>query len=267
MGAYAIFQHATDQRLSDFVTITPSTEDSEYPVENLYDSNPARPFKFTATTGTVEFDFASPVSIELVALIHHNLDNGLASVQIQANSSASWGAPPLNENIVIPSKELDGFGKNPFVDLSEITNTYRYWRLSFGSTNSAIIQLGQLWMGGTKRTLLHNVLQGTAETVTRQLIEHETDYAVNMIYDLGSKVKSWNMAMGTDDEGKAQLENWWDACHGRALPFIWILNPDINDARMVRWAEPARTITYMAGASDWHNIQFSLRELSRGLIL
>ena len=264
---YVIFQHPEDQLLSDAVTITPSGEDVDYPVENLYDSNPAKPYKMGATSGNVVFDFGSAVNIDLVAIIHHNLDGELANVKIQGNTTDSWGSPPLDQTISIPDPEADGFGINPFKDLSALTNSYRYWRLNFGTANSVAIQIGEFWMGETKRSLLNNVLQGIDEDVERQLIEHVTDFGVSTIYDLGSKIKAWRMSIGCDTAAKAQVETWWDSCHGRVLPCIFILDPNINDARMVRWSDPIRTFRSEAGFSDWHTLQFGLKEVSRGLLL
>lgn len=263
--ATLVFQHPTDQKLSASVTITPSTEDASYPKAGLYDSNPAKPFKFTATTGTIVFDFGSAVEIDLVAIVHHNLDAALANVKIQGNATDAWGAPSLDQTITIPAYEADGFPVNPWKDLSALTNSYRYWRLSFGTANSVNIQLGQVWLGGTKRSLTKNIQWGFQESVDRRIIEHETDYGVSTIYDLGSKILSWAPTILTTAAGLTELKNWWDACHGRALPTLVILDPDVNDARLVRWAQPVRTIDRQY--ADVNVIQFGLREVSRGLVL
>lgn len=263
MPAHLIYQWPTDQRLSGSVTITPSSADAAYPVANLYDSNPAKPFKLDATAGNIVFDFGSAVAIQLAAIVHHNLDAAL-DVRLQGNASNAWGAPSLDQAVTIPPDEADGFPVNPWVDLTGGSHTFRYWRLVF-PTNSVPVQIGQLWLGAAKRSLVNNIQWGFAEKVDRRLIEHVTDYGVSTIYDLGAKVKSWSPTVRTTDAGIAAIEQWWDACHGRALPTLVVLDPAVNDARLVRFTEPAREITrqYLQD----HVIQFGLREVSRGLVL
>lgn len=264
--ASLIFQHPTDQKLSASVTITPSSEDASYPKAGLYDSNPAKPFKFTATTGNIVFDFGSATSLDLVAIIHHNLTAALANVKIQGNATDAWGAPSLDQAITIPAYEQDGFPVNPWLDLSGIgSRSFRYWRLSFGTANAAIIQLGQVWLGGTKRSLTKNIQWGFQESADRRIIEHETDYGVATIYDLGSKVLSWEPTIITTAAGLTEFKTWWDACHGRALPTLVILDPAVNESRLVRWSQPVRTVEHRY--ANVKVIQFGLREVSRGLVL
>jgi hypothetical protein len=264
--AKLIFQHPEDQLLSDAVTITPSnTPPTGYGTANLFDSNPAKAFKLDAASGSIVFDFGSAVNVDVFAIIHHNLDEALANVKIQGNASDVWTSPSLDQAVTIPAWEKDGFPVNPWLDLSALANSFRYWRLAFGTANSANIQLGQVWLGQTKRSLTHNVSWGYQEGVERRIIEHETDYGVSTIYDLGAKIKSWSPEIRTSDAGMTLVEQWWDACHGRALPTLIVLDPAVNDARLVRWSAQARGI-----GRDFKNdnvIKFGLREVSRGLVL
>jgi hypothetical protein len=264
--AKLIYQRPADQMLDSGVTITPSAEDSAYPRANLYDSNPAKAFKLNATSGNIVFNFGTATNIDIFAIIHHNLDAGLGNVRIQGHTSDSWGAPTLNELITIPTYELGSppWPVNPFIDLSGIANSFQYWRLVFGTANSVNIQLGQLWFGETKRELTHNVSWGYQEGVERRIIEHETDYGVSAIYDLGAKIKTWSPEIKTSDAGMALVEQWWDSCNGRSLPSLIVFDPDVNDARLVRFTEPSRLV--QRDFVNDNTIRFGLREVSRGLV-
>lgn len=264
--AKLIYSTPADQRLTDAVTITASAvEDPDmYPVSGLFDSNPAKAFKFGTTTGSLVFDFATSTELDLVSIVHHNLDPGL-EVRIQGNASNVWTSPSLNQLIVIPDYEKGRplWPVNPFKDLSALSNSFRYWRLLFPEANTEEIQLGQLWMGA-KNEVVHNIGWGYQEEVERRLIEHETDYGVSTIYDLGTKIKSWSPEIMTSDAGMQAIEEWWDACNGRSLPTLVIVDPTKNDARLVRWTSPSRLIK-----RDFKNdnkIAFGLREVSRGLV-
>jgi hypothetical protein len=262
--AKVIYCRPDDQLLDEETVITSSgAESTGYTTANLYDNNPARAFKLNAASGNVVFDFGGAVNVDIFSIIHHNLDAGL-DVKIQGNATDSWGTPSLSQSITIPAYEKDGFPVNPFIDLSALSNSFRYWRLLVNGTNSANVQLGQLIFGATKRELVHNIGWGYQESVERKIIEHVTDYGVSTIYDLGAKIKAWSPTIKTTDAGMTAIEEWWDACHGRALPSLIVLDPDVNDARFVRWSEPARTIQ-----RDFNNdntIQFGWREVSRGLV-
>ena len=262
--ANLIYQHPSDQLLSDDVTITPSTEDATYPKAGLYDNNPAKAFKMTATTGNIVFDFGSPVNIDIFAIIHHNLTAGLSNVKFQGNATDSWGSPSLDQTVTIPTYEEDGFPVNPWLDLSALSNSFQFWRLNFGTANAANIALGQIWLGGTKRSLVRNFEWGFQEMVDRKIIEHVTDYDVSTIYDLGAKIKGFTLTLKTTVAGMLAVEQWWDSCRGRSLPTLIILDPAVKDARMVRWLDPVRTIE-----RKWlgvNIIQLKLREVSRGLV-
>jgi hypothetical protein len=262
--ANVIFQYPTDQLLNDAVTITPSSQDSAYPINNLYDKNPAKAFKLDATSGSIVIDFGSAKTVQFVAIIHHNLDVALSGVAIQGNSSNSWGAPAFSQTITIPAYELDGFPVNPFIDISGTSPSYQFWRLNFGTPNSVKIQLGQLWIGALKRSFSPNNFEwGYDEIVERMLIDLKTDYDVSTIYDLGAKIRSWSPTLMTTVPGVDQFQQLWDACHGRALPMIVVIDPTINDARMVRFSDPIRTITRTPGIQT---IKFGWREVSRGLV-
>jgi len=261
-----IYQWPTDQKLGAGVTITPSSEDADYPRANLYDSNPARAFKLDATSGNIVFDFGVATNVDVFAIVHHNLDAALANVKIQGNATDSWGAPTLNQTITIPTYERGSprWPVNPFLDLSALSNSFRFWRLLFGTANSVDVQLGQLWFGETKRTLTNNISWGYQDGVERRIIEHETDYGVTTTYDLGAKIKTWSAEIKTSDAGMAAVEQWWDECNGRSLPTLIVPDSDVNDARLARWAEPVRLIQ-----RDFTNnniIRFGWREVSRGLV-
>lgn len=255
----------SDNLTSTASVITPSTEATGYEVENLYDGNPAKPWKMTATTGNVVFDFGAATNIDLVAIIHHNLTAAL-EVRIQGNATDSWGSPTLNQTITIPAYDADDFPVNPWVDLSALSNSFRYWRLVVVGTNAANVAIGELWLIGTKRTLTAGHLRyGLVQSVTRPLIEHVTDYGVSTIYDLGAKVRWLSGEIFATTTQLSELRTWWDDCHGRALPTLIIFDDAVNDCHLVRWREMGRTDQRNWPGASIVPVAFS--EISRGLVL
>ena len=126
MGTAAIYGKPTDNVASEAtITAQSGTVDTEYPLANLVDENPAKPAKLTTTTGRIMFDFGSAQTIQLIALIHTNLDAGL-TVKIQANATDSWGSPSVDLAITIPTVPADSYPLNLWLDLSGSTYSYHY---------------------------------------------------------------------------------------------------------------------------------------------
>lgn len=260
-----LFARPSDNIAGDAVSVTASTEATGYDVENLWDGNPAKPWKATAATGNVVWDFGSAVNVDLVALIHHNLTAGL-EVRIQGNASDSWGSPSLNQQITIPAYDQDGFPVNPWIDLSSLSNSFRFWRLVVVGTNGANVAIGEVWLVSTKRTLTAGHLRyGLRQTTERPLIEHRTDYGIGTFYDLGAKIRGLSGTLYTNDTGLSEMVAWWDDCHGRAKPTLVVFDSAANSCQLVRFATMSRSDERTNRGMN--TIAVSWEEVSRGLVL
>lgn len=251
--------------LTSTATITASTSATGYGTANLYDGNPAKPWKATATTATLDFAFGSATNIDLVAIVHHNLTAGL-EVRIQADDASDFSSLDLNQLITIPAYDEDDFPVNPWIDLSALSNSWQYWRLNVVGTNSANVQIGELWLVGTRRELTASHLRyGLSQSTSRPLIEHRTDYGVSTIYDLGAKMRGLSGEIVTTDTGLEEIKDWWDDCHGRALPTLVIFDEAVNSCQLVRWRDLGREDTRTT--TGWTTIPVAFEEVSRGLVL
>jgi hypothetical protein len=268
MLRFLIYQLPTDNKSPVSVggtwAVNEGAEDLNYPAANLGDLKPSVPAKLNSSAGAWVRDFGSAQALDLVALIHHNFDTGL-NVRVQANASNAWTAPSLDVGITIPAADADGFTVNPWVDLTTVTpRSYRYWRISVPE-NSVNLQLGEVWLGATLRTLIDPIPLGMVDTRSRPAIQHETDFGVETIYDLGVKIRHLNVDYEPSPAGRAQIIQWWDACHGRSLPTLIVRDPDENVAFMMRW-----DINDLAEERQhrWRSgISLSWKEVSRGLPL
>lgn len=267
MSAQALLVYArpSDNVIANATTVTPSTEATGYEVENLWDGNPAKPWKATATTANIVFDFGSAQSLDWAALIHHNLTAGL-EVRLQGNAADSWGAPTLNQTFTIPAYDQDGFPVNPWLDLSSIgSRSFRYWRFVVVGTNAANVAVGEMWLVATKRALVKGVRVGYNYSRRRPLIEHVTDYGVSTIYDLGAKLRKWTGEIETTAADLLTLKAWWDACHGRALGTLLVPDASANEVALVRWTEDP--LNFEQHFSRHNVVAVAWEEISRGLVL
>jgi hypothetical protein len=260
--ARLIYQIGDDNNVDDAAIVTPSTEDPDYPVDNLWDSDPANPFKMTDPNGNIVWDFGTATTIDLVALIHHNIAP-TADVRIQANATNVWTSPTLNQVITIPAAEGDGYPVSPFKDLTALSRSFRYWRLVVSGNSGDDLSIGEMWMSQPKKSLVHNYSWGYELGLEKGIIEHKTDYESSAIYDLGYKIKTLDGEIQTSDAGLAAIKDWWEQCRGRALPTLIIPDPDVNEALLVRWTVPS--IKWRRDFTNNVLVNVGWREVSRGL--
>jgi len=264
--ANLLFQKPTDNiAASGTLAVQSGTEDTGYPAANLVDLNPAKPAKLTTTTGAWRWDFGSATAIDVVAIIHHNLTAGL-NVRIQGNATDAWGAPTLDQAITIPAYRSDGFPINPFKDLTAIApRSFRYWRLVIVDANTVPVQIGEVWLGATKRLLTVNIRWNYEENDDQPLIEHITDFRVKTVYAYGVSIRRYVAQLTTTNAGAAEIYDWWRSCRGRAHPMLIALDGDVNDCMMARF-----NMTYLKSNrefTDYNPIELDLIEVSRGLVL
>lgn len=246
------------------ITVQTGTVDSDYPLANLVDDNPAKPAKLTTTTGRIVFDFGSAQTLQLIALIHTNLDAGL-TVKIQANATDSWGSPSVDLAITIPTVPDDDYPINPWLDLSGSAYSYRYWAIYISGTNSAAVAIGEVWMQATKRSFTRNILWGCEEMEVRPSVEHATTYGVTTVYPFGIRMRRVSGSVRANQTAAAELLALERDCEHRGSPFLFILDPAVNDALYVRWGiAPFRKRNVFLQTRP---IDVTFEEVSRGLSL
>jgi hypothetical protein len=262
------------QRYSDNIapsataSVDSGTADTDYPIANAVDYNPAKPVKLTTTTGSFLFDFGVATRQDVVALIHHNLTAGL-NVRYQMNATNAWGAPTVDAAFTIPAYREDLYPVNPFIDLTGVSgysaSGFRYGRVKVTGTNAAAVAIGEIVIIGTKRTM--SLLNGTVEvSEERKIVEHSTDYGVATIFDLGVTIRHMKGRVTNTAAQLSALESQWRSSRGRALP--WLLVPDstVNDAWFVRWSDAMKVIAY-PDISTKAQFPFAVDEVGRGLYL
>jgi len=212
------------------------TAQAAYPLANLVDLNPANPFKANEQTGRVIIDHGTAKAIALVALIHHNLDAAL-SVKFQANATDSWGAPSFSQAFTIGAKDTDGYRPNTYLDLSGAPPTFRYHSLFVEGTNTLDVILGELWLGSTIRTIVHNYSWGFRRADVRPgRKQWTTPSGVDWTYPSQGRRRGLTGSVDTSDAGVAALSAWSQAAGGLDQPVLIIPGaPDITDALLAKW--------------------------------
>lgn len=124
------------------VTFSASSEDSEFPVENLADQRIANVWKTGTSVAeeSVVIDFGAAVAIQTFICHAHDLLGTDSVIKIQGNAALSWSSPSVDVTLT----RVEG----PIVKVWDTVQTYRYWRFTFTKASSGVArQIGRLFLG------------------------------------------------------------------------------------------------------------------------
>lgn len=197
-------------------TLTPSTEDSDYPVENLVDGLVGVRFKCTGNSGSLELDLGSAMSVSDVVLGNHNFDSG-ATIQIKAGS----GSPPSTVIATMTYRAYDMWAH--FAAAS-----HRYWLIDGLTTAESQVAFGQISLGVAvqfPRRFAYDGIRGKGRV--RSLIEHESESGVRRsLLRFERQRFAYRFAPLTEDEINNYIDAFDLATKGSVYALAWM--PDIS---------------------------------------
>jgi hypothetical protein len=120
-------------------TLTPNTENAQFPVENIQDPRTTKVFRTTGTSLALVIDFGSAMAIDTIAFKASKTGSigWTGNLTLEMNATDSWGAPSFTTAI---TPDLDfNIGYKTFS-----TQTYRYARLT--ATGSSYVELSNIFL-------------------------------------------------------------------------------------------------------------------------
>lgn len=121
-----VFYHSN---LVKTASITASTENAQYPVNNILDDRRTKVYRSTSNSDNIVFDFGSAEDVDAVCIAPNwQTGFGFTAITIEANTADSWGAPAFSQSFTFDSTY--GTGITEFSS----TQSYRYWRLVITSS-------------------------------------------------------------------------------------------------------------------------------------
>ena len=254
------------------VTLETGTPDADYPIAQVGDGDVTKPGKIGGTTGRISFDFGAPVQVEAVAILHHNLVQGM-EVNAELHTADTWGTPDFSFPMTMPTFGFDRFPDNPWVDLRGTSPVRQFLSVEFATANSANIAIGEIVIVGTLRRFSQDVRPKRMDDEMHTMTELRTELGVSHITQLGTRFRSltarfWlNNANNADDPG--DMRSLQRSARGRAKPFLVIPDDAANDAWYVRFSENRATVnrTRRVPLNVLHEYDLTFEEVVPGLTL
>lgn len=214
-------------------TLHTGSVDPNYPLENLSNDNPALPAKFTTTSVRLVWDLGSPQLVELPIFLHWNVDAG-ATATWEINTSDTWPGGVVTPIVTNPA---NGAGYRPYSWLDRSAGLGRQFVSLAISGNAAPIVIGGIWLGTVKRTLPNGIRLGLTLPSGQESVVLRTNMNVRHAFQRARIGGLENGDITTNVSGLADLQTFGDACGWRARPVPLILDPDVNEAWFVNWAQ------------------------------
>lgn len=119
-------------------TLSATTEDSDYPVENIQDIRTKKVYRSTDDDDE-RIVFSGSATASYVVILNHNFTSG-STIKIEGNNTDSWGSPSFSETITYNS----GIMIHSFTEA-----TYSFWSLSIDNASNpdTYIEVGFVFIG------------------------------------------------------------------------------------------------------------------------
>lgn len=239
-------------------------EETGYPPSNLGDGDPSRPAKLTSLTGAWIWDFGTAKSMQVGAIIHHNLGPS-ATVVLQGNTVDSWGAPPFDEAFPTLTRHANGFRPGLYLDLRSAAPSYRFWRIAILTVNDAPIAIGEVILSESLRELVPGIRYKQTEKDVTPSITHRTMFGVQMTYGLNVEIRRLEAESPATEVSLNDIRQWWWDAHGSERPFLVIKNAPDPEVMLMRFdMEELETNREM---TNFNPVKLNFIEASRGLFL
>lgn len=235
-----------------------------YPLTNIDEESPWNPTVFTTNPTRIVCDHGGGgARIEYLAFINCNFPAGLS---VHARRGNVLGTATQDVSVTCPGPTASGHTSNPHADLSGANvGTYRYTWYDLGAS-VPLLSLGLIRQVGTKRSVARNINWRPKGTKKFPNIERATDADTQLGYSRGTRMRGWSTTIQPTDAGFAALDAAYEACLGRHRPFLFIIDPNVNEAMWVKWGTNAEWVFSQShDFLDLHSLVIDVDELGRGL--
>lgn len=214
------------------VSLSAGTASSTFPLVQLYDGRPDKPFKATSAACTIRATFGSAKIIQGIFVIWHNL-HGLTLTVTNNGGMAS-------QNLVMPAATEDSFPVNGWWDGRVVSsNSATQWDVAITGA-AANVAIGELIFLQTVRTL---PIEWThTEGESHPTIVHKTAREVKLKSTKSVRVRSLTGRAYLESD-RAAMASLRRGTLGQMRGFALVPDATANDSLMVTFTEDLRSFT------------------------
>ena len=130
----------SDNLVNQAITITPSTENVQFPASNLLDPRRTKVYRSTTNSDSIILDFQETSEIDSVFVVDNPRDGfGISTLDIDFNATSDFSSPAATESI--PLNTIHGVGLKEFTQIE-----YRFARIRMTST-LGFCELSKIFIG------------------------------------------------------------------------------------------------------------------------
>lgn len=236
-------------------TLTVSSEDSAYPKANLALLPISKTFRTTgsspASSQTILMDFGSAQSVDLVAVINHNLSS-TATITVRAGTTT--GVSDFSQSITWRERTV-------YAVLTSL-QSYRYWRIDLNDpfNTNGFLEIGYISIGNSTSYSfgpLYGTLVSTDEFVNS---EDESEFGAPHVSEIFNRTNlSFDLRTVADNEDL--IHALFRSLKRNVTPLFLIIDSDIYDGYFGRFINnPDRTIYRIRGQDGYREVSFDFRE-------
>lgn len=230
-----------------------SAANANFPLTNLQDGRPAKPFKSVGMSCTIRATFSGSVTLRAISLGPHNL----AGATLALSNNGGMSSTP----IPIAANREDGLSVNPFLQFAASAATQ--WDLAISGA-SAPIAIGELYLVVQMDTI--ELLLGAQEAESHKTITTPDDYGGRMKYWLGVAQRRVHGTVLVDNN-IATLRTLFRSAQGQFKSFLLVMDSSVNEAYPVDLMTDERSVSWITPNSEVGQIDLDFLEVQRGVAL
>lgn len=132
----------------DIAELTPSSENENYPIENIQHIHRSKVFRTTGITSeniVIDFGNGNTYIGQSLIISKHNLTSSV-TITLQGNATDAWGAPTFS---AVVSTLMEYNTDTIIIDNTTATTAFRFWRIVIADATNpdTYLEIGRIFLG------------------------------------------------------------------------------------------------------------------------